>query len=170
MKGPKDLAELLEKDKNFDAESILKEVKHMADSGKFDNATEWAKLGRVLCEFECSPAVLCYQQVLKKRPDDEQANLQIAKILLFLGRTDKAEKFAAKAVQVNPASLEARQLLKEALLKNHKEADAHEQDAMIQQIQANAPQNQQKGGISKTSGTKMNTKVALDFQDIADPE
>ena len=65
-----------------------------------------------------------YSEALRLQPDDLDANLGMAKVLIEMNETAKAESYAEQALQIDPTSAEAHFRLSAIYRQEHRVADS----------------------------------------------
>jgi tetratricopeptide (TPR) repeat protein len=84
-----------------------KEYEAALSADKFDEKSE-CRLGAIAYDAgDLKGSLSHYSEALRVQPDDLEANLGMAKVLIEMNETTKAEAFAERALQIDPTSAEA---------------------------------------------------------------
>jgi tetratricopeptide (TPR) repeat protein len=101
-----------------------KEYEAALSVNKFDVKSE-CRLGAIAYDAgDLKESLSHYSQALRFQPDDLDANLGMAKVLIEMKETEKAAAFAEHAVQMDPTSAEAHFRLSTIYRQEHRIADS----------------------------------------------
>lgn len=101
-----------------------KEYEAALSVNKFDEKSE-CRLGAMAYDAgDLKESLSHYSEALRLQPDDVEANLGMAKVLIEMNETEKATVFAEHALQMDPASAEAHFRLSTIYRQEHRIADS----------------------------------------------
>jgi len=101
-----------------------KEYEAALSANKFDEKSE-CRLGAIAYEGgDLKGSLSHYSEAVRIQPDDLEANLGMAKVLIEMNETTKAAAFAEDALQIDPTSAEAHFRLSTIYRQEHRIADS----------------------------------------------
>jgi tetratricopeptide (TPR) repeat protein len=101
-----------------------KEYEAAVSVNKFDEKSE-CRLGAMAYDAgNLKESLSHYSEALRLQPDDVEANLGMAKVLIEMKETEKATAFAEHALQMDPSSAEAHFRLSTIYRQEHRIADS----------------------------------------------
>jgi len=101
-----------------------KEYEAALSANKFDEKSE-CRLGAIAYDAgDLKGSLAHYSDAVRVQPDDAEANLGMAKVLIEMGETTKAETFAERALKIDPTSAEAHFRLSTIYRQEHRIADS----------------------------------------------
>jgi len=101
-----------------------KEYEAALSADKFDEKSE-CRLGAISYDAgDLKGSLSRYSEALRLQPDELEANLGMAKVLIEMSEATKAETFAQRALQIDPTSAEAHFRLSAIYRQEHRIADS----------------------------------------------